>query len=330
MHKYSKTVAKKIKEYTKVTKQIFTLIEKHDKVAIFSHRSPDFDAFGSQFGLGEYLKAHYPTKDIKVLGDNHEIYSIDIYPLIDEVSDEWFDDPVLGIVVDTAVLDRVSDKRCKKVSTLIKIDHHPNVEPYGDICFVDVASVAVAEMIAVILLVDGRTVSKDVASYLFSGIVGDSGRFKYASTTALTFGIAEILINFGVDINYVYNQLYVQDIDDLRIIAYILNNHKITKNGFAYYIFDDETQKRMNVSAERAKENVNIFADIRGIKVWASITEQKNKNQWRVSLRSAEKPINEFALKWRGGGHVQASGATLLNREEIEIFVKELDEYIGS
>ncbi|HOA11149.1 MAG TPA: DHHA1 domain-containing protein, partial [Bacilli bacterium] len=89
------------------------------------------------------------------------------------------------------------------------------------------------------------------------------------------------------------------------------------------------TLQELNITAERAKENVNVFADIRGIKVWAAITERTDTNEWRVSIRSAGIPINEFAQKWRNDGHVQASGASLLNREEIDVFVKEMDEYIG-
>lgn len=329
MHIYSKEIELKIKEYKKPTKAIFSLVEKYDKVAIFTHLSPDFDAFGSQFGLGVYLRDHYPEKDIKIIGQSLPLYNGELYPEMDEVKDEWFNDDFLAIIVDTATLDRVSDNRYEKANHLIKIDHHPNVDPYGDICFVDVTSVAVAEMIAVMLLADGRTISKDVASYLFSGIVGDSGRFKYASTTSLTFGIAEILTSLGIDLNYIYNRLYIQNLDDLRCIGYILNNFKITKNGFAYYVMDEATLQALNITAERAKENVNVFADIRGIKVWAAITERTDTNEWRVSIRSAGIPINEFAQKWRGGGHVQASGASLLNREEIDVFVKEMDEYIG-
>ncbi|OQC11348.1 MAG: Bifunctional oligoribonuclease and PAP phosphatase NrnA [Tenericutes bacterium ADurb.Bin087] len=330
MRCYSQEILDKIKEYKKPTKKIFALVEKYEKVAIFAHFSPDFDAFGSQFGLGVYLKNHYPNKNIKIIGQSLTLLNGELYPYMDEVSDSWFEDPFVAIIVDTATLERVSDNRYTKAKALIKIDHHPNVEPYGDICFVDVTSVAVTEMIAVMLLADGRTISRDIATYLFSGIVGDSGRFKYASTTSLTFGIAEVLTSLGVDLSYVYTRLYVQDLDDLRCIGYILNNFKITKNGFAYYVIDDKTLKKLNITADRAKENVNIFSDIRGIKIWASITERVDTNEWRVSIRSAEKPINEFAQKWRGGGHVQASGASLVNREEIDIFVQEMDDYIGS
>ncbi len=328
MKAYSKNINERIAEYKPYISAIFTEVEKYEKIAIFAHRTPDFDAFGSQFGLASYLQDNYPEKDIIVLGENHYLYSGDLYPVISEVNEAWFKTPFLAIVVDTGNLARASDNRYELAETIIKIDHHPNVEPYGKVCFVDTKAVAVSEILAVLFLGHGKKLSATTASYLFSGIVGDSGRFKYASTTATTFATTEELINHGVDINEIYNKLYAQEVADLKTMAYILNNFTITKHGFAYYIFDDKTQKELDIPAERAKENVNVFSGIRGVKAWAAITEIKESGEWRVSLRSAQKPINHIAAKWRGGGHVQASGATLLSKSEIKQFIDELDAYL--
>lgn len=328
MNKYSENINKRLKEYKPYSKAIFEEVEKYERIAVFAHKTPDFDAFGSQYGLANYLKENYPQKEIIVLGENHYLYSGDLYPLTDKVNDDWFNRPFLALIVDTGNLDRVSDKHYENAQTIVKIDHHPNVEPYGKVCFVDTKAVAVSEILALLLLDHGKNISALTASYLFSGIVGDSGRFKYASTTAVTFAVTEILINLGVDINAVYNKLYAQEVDDLKAMGYILNNFTITPNGFAYYIFTDKAQKEVNIPTERAKENVNVFSGVRGVKAWAAITEVKETGEWRVSLRSAQKPINEIAAKWRGGGHVQASGATLLNKEEIETFIAELNNYL--
>ncbi|MFA5486301.1 MAG: bifunctional oligoribonuclease/PAP phosphatase NrnA [Bacilli bacterium] len=328
MKEFSKNINTRINEYKPYVAKIFKEVENADRIAVFAHKTPDFDAFGSQFGLATYLKEHYPQKEIIVLGENHYLYSGDLYPLIDVVDDSWFDKAFLAIIVDTGNLSRVSDNRYQKADTIIKIDHHPNVEPYGKVCFVDTKAVAVSEILALVMLAHGKGLSAEAASYLFSGIVGDSGRFKYASTTAVTFATTEVLINNGVDINKIYNKLYAQEVEDLQIMAYILNNFTITEHGFAYYIVTAETQTKLNIPAERAKENVNVFSGIRGVKAWAAITEIKETGEWRVSLRSAEKPINHIAAKWRGGGHVQASGATLLSKEEIALLVADIDNYL--
>lgn len=319
----------KLIKYSAYQEEILKKINEYKKIAIFAHRSPDFDAFGSSFGLASFLKNNYPDKEIVVLGENHYLYSGDFYPMNDVVSDEWFSKGVLAIVVDTATQDRASDERFNKADCLIKIDHHPNVDPYGDICFVDDSAVAVSEILSILFLLDGREISQNCATYLFSGIVGDSGRFRYSSTTATTFEVASLLISKGIDVNHVYNLMYAQELEDLECRAYILNNYIITAHGFAYYIFDKETQEKLNIPAERAKENVNVFSGIRGINVWAAITEDTKRGEWRVSLRSAALPINGFAEIWRGGGHVQASGASLLNKEEIPVFVAAMDKFIA-
>lgn len=327
---YSQNILNKMKTYQPFAKAIFAEVKKYTKIAIFAHKTPDYDAFGSQFGLAQYLKDNVTNKDIRVFGENHYLYSGDLYPMLDVVDETWFDTPFLAIIVDTGNLSRVSDARYKKAETIIKIDHHPNVEPFGQVLLVDTKAVAVSEILALLFMTDGGVISALTSSYLFTGIVGDSGRFKYASTTATTFAVTESLINFGVDINTIYNKLYAQEVDDLKALGYILNNFTITPNGFAYYIFTDEAQKLTNIPTERAKENVNIFSGVRGVKAWAAITEVVETGEWRVSLRSAQKPINEIAAKWRGGGHVQASGATLLNKEEINQFIAELDAYLKS
>jgi phosphoesterase RecJ-like protein len=327
---YSQNILNKIKSYHDFEKAIFTEVKKYTKIAIFAHKTPDFDAFGSQFGLAQYLKDNFVNKDIRVFGENHYLYSGDLYPMTDVAEEEWFNTPFLALIVDTGNLTRVGDNRYVKAETIVKIDHHPNVEPFGQVIMVDTKAVAVSEILALLFITNGGVISALTSSYLFSGIVGDSGRFKYASTTATTFAVTESLINFGVDINAVYNKLYAQEVDDLKAMGYILNNFTITPNGFAYYIFTDEAQKLNNIPTERAKENVNIFSGVRGVKAWAAITEVVETGEWRVSLRSAQKPINDIAAKWRGGGHVQASGATLLNKDEIAQFIAEVDDYLKS
>lgn len=332
MKQYSHNIIAKFNDYESYFLQIIEDIKKYDRIAIFTHRTPDFDAFGSSFGFYYWLKENFKDKEIKILGENHINYTPMLFPYTDEVKDEWFEKDFLALVVDLGNGARCSDKRYIKSSKVIKIDHHPNLEPYGHLNFVDVGAVAVSEILTIMFLYfedKGFVLPRDSAVSLFIGIVGDSGRFRYSSTTAATFAAAEALLEHGVDLsNDVYGIIYQGELEDLYIKRYILSNFNITKNGFAYYILDAETQIALKITPERGKENVNIFGGIRGIKVWAAITEDKKEGVYRVSIRSAGQPINEFAAKWNGGGHVQASGATIFKKEDIEVFVKEMNDYI--
>ncbi|HKL84470.1 MAG TPA: bifunctional oligoribonuclease/PAP phosphatase NrnA [Bacilli bacterium] len=331
MKLFSPSLNRKISEYEEFINQFAEKINEYDQIGIFAHKTPDPDALGSEFGMYFWLKDNFPNKDIKVFGEDHQFYSNNLYPLLDKESDEWFDKPFLALILDLGNMGRCSEPRAKKAAYTVKIDHHPNVEPYGQLMLVDPMSVAVSEILSIIFLAlsDKYTFAKKSATMLYSGIVGDSGRFRYATTSAATFAVAEQILEIGVDINKdVYAFLYTGDLEDLYTKKYILSQFKVTSNGFVYYVLDAEAQKRLNITPERGKENVNIFAGIKGIKAWAAITEDIEEGRWRVSLRSAGTPINELAAKWNGGGHPQASGASLFNRDEIEVFVNEVNEYL--
>lgn len=327
MRKTSNILTIKVKSYKNVAKGIFKTVELYDKIAIYAHRSPDFDAFGSQFGLSSFLKTHYPHKEIIVLGETNENLNGSLYPKLDELPNDW-NANFLALVVDTGNTDRISDSTFKKAKALIKIDHHPNVEPYGDYVFVDTTSVAVSEILTVLFLATNKKMTKETATYLFSGIVGDSGRFRYRTTSTLTFLVSAYLLAQGIDLTALYDQIYALDANELNVRAYILNNYEITADGFAYYILSAEKLKELGVSVEVAKEQVNIFSDFKNVYVWAAIVENKARKEWRVSLRSRGLSLSSFAAKWHGGGHPQASGASIREGETLNDFVTSINTFI--
>jgi phosphoesterase RecJ-like protein len=310
----NKYIEEILEKYKSEFNAIYEKILSYDKIAIFTHVRPDFDALGSQYGLGTFLKENFKNKEIKIV----------------EVSDDFFSD-ALGIAVDCANLDRISDKRIKTVKEIIKIDHHPNLEPFGNINLVDEEMSSIGEFVTLFLLSLGHNyiISKETAKYLYSAVVGDTGRFRYASTAISTFAVSEVLLATGLDfVNDVYTKMYAQTLGDLNVTGYILSHYKLTPNGFAYYYFDDKTLQNLGVNAEQAKEFVNVLSGVEQIQVWAAICEDAKENVIRVSLRSASKPINQIANKWRGGGHINSSGATLLSKDEIPLLVKDVDDYL--
>ena len=331
MNVKSKNITNKITKYESDFKVIFYKILEYDKIAIITHKTPDFDALGSQYGLATFLRDNFPKKTVKVLGENSVVYTPLLNPEVEEVSDDFFSG-ALAIALDCGNADRLSEKRYKLAKEIIKIDHHPNVEPYGDINFVDDEASSVGELVALFLIYcgDKYPISPKAAHYLYSAIVGDTGRFKYSSTEASTFAVAELLLMTGFDItDDVYTKMYANRLEDLRTQAYILNNYVLTPNGFAYYVIDDETLKDLDIEPEQGKEYVNIFAGINEIKIWAAITEDVSEKRFRVSLRSASKPINHIAAKWHGGGHRQSSGASIYKKEDISKFAQDIDDYLS-
>ena len=303
-------------------------IKRYDRIAIFRHIMPDFDALGTQMGLATWLKDNFPEKEIKVLGDNHVTFTPRLYPEMDNLSEDWFKEPFLTIVVDVSSKKRIADPRFKKGKFKLIIDHHPSEEHIGKITIRDIDTAAAAEIVVAMLYsFKGYKMSEQAASYFYTALVGDSGRFQYSSTTALTFEVAEYLLKSGINISKIYQNMYQKKIDDLYVTAYVLGNfHMSPKGHVAYYTLDLETQDRLKITTERGKENVNLFSNIEGIDAWCSITEDKKEPCWRISIRSKAKDISGVAQQFEGGGHAQASGAKIKDLTELDRFIAALDD----
>lgn len=324
-----KALGKKFK--TEIS-QIENAIRKYDRIAIFRHIMPDYDALGTQLGLYHFIKDNFPNKEVKVFGDNHVTFTPRLFPEMNRDGDSWFDKPFLAIIVDVSNKSRIADPRFEKAEYIIKIDHHPNVESFADVNVVDTSMAAASELVVAILLnfKHKYEISTVSATNFYIGIVGDSGRFQYSSTSALTFGVASVLISKGIVLNEIYSKMYLKQIDDLAVTAYILNNYKISPKGVAYYVLDSKIQKDLKITTERGKENVNLFSNIQGINIWCSITQDEDPKEpcWRISIRSRDYVINGVATEFGGGGHAQASGAKIATLAELPKFIDALDALI--
>ena len=314
------------KKFIKEYRRILSAIKRYDRIAIFRHIMPDFDALGTQLGLATWIKDNFPEKEVRVFGDNHVTFTPRLYPEMDNVPQDWFKEPFLSIIVDTGNTSRIADPRWRKGKFKIKIDHHPDVEHYGKISIVDTEAAAASEIVVNMLLnfKGNYHISKEAAFYFHSAIVGDSGSFKYSSVSRHTFAIAGELISTGISVSEVYQKMFVKQIDDLKVTAYVLNHFEISDKGVAYYVLDAKIQEELKITTERGKENVNLFANIDGINCWCSITEDPKDHCWRVSIRSKETAINEVATMFEGGGHAQASGAKLKSLDDLPRLIEEL------
>lgn len=324
----NKTIKEYGKKFKKEYKQVLSLIKQYDRIAIFRHIMPDFDALGTQFGLATFIKDNFPDKEVHVLGDNHVTFTPRLFPETDNLNEEWFKSPFLAIVVDSATTSRIADPRFKNASHIIKIDHHPVVERYGDVQIVDHTVCSTSEIITNMILNFRKKyiISKKAATNFYIAIVGDSGRFQFSSTSKHSFVIASELMDKGLVLNEIYNSMYLKKIDDLKVTAYVLNNFNVSEHGVAYYVLDRKALEELKITTERGKENVNLFANIVGINCWCSITEDLKDNCFRVSLRSRNTPINGVAAQFEGGGHDQASGAKLDSLKDLDRFIKALDD----
>ncbi len=307
----------------------YRMIRKYDRIVIFRHIKPDFDAMGTQMGLYTFIKDNFPNKDVHFVGDNHVTFTDKLFPETERLNDSYFDEPFLAIICDVGDHERIADPRYTKAKCILKVDHHPCKVEISKHPILDTESAAAAEIMTDILLkFKGCEISKEAASYLYIGIVGDSGRFQYSSTSAHTFACASALIEKGICINDIYLKMYEKKIDDLKVTAYVLNHFSVSPHGVAYYLLPDSIQKELKITSELGKNNVNLFSNIEGINAWCSITEDPNPKDycWRISIRSKAKDISKVAQKWEGGGHAQASGCKIKSLDDLDAFIKSLDD----
>ncbi|MCV9888840.1 DHH family phosphoesterase [Metabacillus halosaccharovorans] len=304
--------------------QILEEIRTHDSIIIHRHVRPDPDAYGSQCGLSEILKASYPDKKIYVVGETEP--SLEFLYKMDLVPDELYQDSLV-IVCDTANQARVSDQRYHTGKKLIKIDHHPNDDQYGDIIWVDTSASATSEMIYELFLEGkeaGLQLSKKAAELLYTGIVGDTGRFLFPSTTEKTFQYASALISVGIKPTPIYDELYKTKRNVAKLSGFVLQNFSLTSSGAASMKITKEMLKEYEVTPSEASQLVGILGNIEGVKAWVFFVEEET--QIRVRLRAKSLVINGLAKRYNGGGHPLASGASVYSWEEANQVVQELEK----
>ncbi len=308
-----------------VMNQVFEKIKEYNRIIIFRHIRPDGDAVGSTKGLREILKLTYPEKEIYLLNNDFSDYLSFLGEEDEEIDDSLYAD-ALGIVLDTANEDRVSNPKFKLCKEIIKFDHHIPRENYGDINLVDEERSSASEMVAKFYDVfkDELKINLEAATYIYTGMVTDSGRFRYRSVTGETMKLAGMLLDMGIDVDTLYANLYMKDFSEYKFTAFVYNKMQITENGVAYIIVDKAMQEEFNLTGEQASNSVSCLDGIKGSLIWLAFIE--NDESIRVRLRSRFVTINDIGEKYRGGGHACASGATVYNMEEVNALINDADE----
>lgn len=308
-----------------VKRQIIDTIAAYETIIIHRHVRPDPDAYGSQLGLKELILANYPEKKVFAVGDHDASLTFMAQP--DQVADDVYEH-ALVIVTDTANTERVDDQRYTKGKIMIKIDHHPNDDAYGDHLWVDTTASSCSEMIYE-LYEEGKEVanwqlSDTAARLLFAGIVGDTGRFQFPSTTAKTFKVAADLITYDFDRNQIFDGMYEMEQKLLNLQGYIYQNFTMDEYGAAHVKLTKELLAEHDIVPSEASLLVGCLGSVKGICSWVVFIEEED--QIRVRLRSKGPIINTLAKEFNGGGHPLASGATAYSWKEADDVIERLQE----
>ena len=313
-----------------IKQAILQKIEDNQKICLFRHVRNDGDCVGATKGLKRILQLSYPEKEIYLIDQETAQYLAFMGPEDPEIPDSIYAD-ALGIVLDTASEARISNKKYTLCKDLIKIDHHIPLETYGSLAWVEEERSSCCEMVVDFYRTfsDKLKIDSEAATYLYTGMVTDSGRFKYSGLSGETMRCAGALLDVGVDTDTLFARLYLEAYEYLKFKAHIYNRMQITENGVAYIFIDKAMQEEFGLTLEMASACVGNLDSIRGVICWMAFIENGDaEGSIRVRLRSRFVHINSIAEKYHGGGHACASGATVYSREEMQALLDDADAHV--
>ena len=305
--------------------QILNQIGNYNRIIIHRHKNPDGDALGSQIGLYLILRENFPEKEIYKVGDMTARFAFMEHSDMDEIDDSLFAD-ALAIILDTSASHLISDERYKTAGATARIDHHIFCEKIADIEVTDTSFESCCGLITEFALQGGLSLSPASSKALYTGMVTDSGRFRYDSTSSNTHRLASELMKQDFDTNDIYSNLYADDFAFIRLRAQFILKIQFTDYRVAYIYTDKTEAQSYGVDTFTiSRSMVSTMSDIRGVDIWVNFTE--TDNGVLAELRSSKFNINPVAVKYGGGGHAKASGATLKDKDEAMRMLCDLNAY---
>lgn len=303
--------------------QLLSAIKEFDRIIIHRHSNPDGDALGSQIGLKNILKENFPEKEIYVVGDSSQRFAFMDDSVMDTIPDELYTD-ALAIVLDTSATSLISDTRYSTAKLTACVDHHIFCEKFTDIEIRNTSYESCCGLITEFAIECNLKLNPLAAKSLYTGMVTDSGRFRYDSTNSNTFKLASKLMEQKFDTNSIYSNLYADDFKFIRLRAMFTLKIQFTDHRVAYIYTTREELDTYGVDTFTISRGmVGTMSEIRGIDSWVNFTE--TDGGVLCEIRSSKHNINPIAVKYGGGGHAKASGATLKDRDEAMSLLEDLN-----
>lgn len=307
-------------------KSVLNYIKEWDTIIIHRHVRPDPDAIGSQCGLAELIRSSFPDKRVFTAGESTE----DLFFLAEMVVPSEKDyENALVIVTDTANIARIDGENYRLGKEWIKIDHHPLDDSYGKVEWVNTDASSCSEMIADLWLTfpEELKMTTAAARLLYAGIVGDTNRFLYASTSSYTLQISAELMGFDFSHTALINEMNVIKPPVAKLMGHVLEYFNLSTSGVGHIILSQDLLKEIGLEDKDTNSIVALPGSIEGVEAWGIFVEQP-EGFYRCRLRSKGPVINEIAHEHDGGGHPLASGANAQNLDEIDIILNKFEKAV--
>lgn len=311
-----------------IKRKILDKIKQNDSIVLARHIRPDGDALGSVRGLKRIIELTYPEKRVYAASSDSSDYLSFLGPDDGEIPSSVIENSLL-ILLDTANVGRISYPLALNARERVKIDHHIKCEEWEGLEWIEDERSSVSEMIADFYntFKDELMLDKEGAEALYTGIVTDSGRFMYSSTSPDTLRLAALLLSFGFDLEALEARLELKDWNFYLYREELFSKIHIEESGLGWVYVDRAFQKKWKLGREDASESVTFMSQIKGTICYMAFIENED-GSIRVRLRSRFMDVDSLASRYHGGGHKRASGATCYSPGEMESLIKDADEEV--
>ena len=305
-------------------RKIIKIIKDYDEIVLARHIGPDPDAIASQIALRDSIRLTFPNKKVYAVGAG--VHRFKYLGNLDKVNLKELENALL-IVLDVPNFIRVDGIEELEYKAILKIDHHPSEDIIGDVDWTDENMSSTCEMIANLIMDTKLVLDQKIAENLYLGMVFDSDRFLLQNTSTETFKTVYDLLNISkIDFVPLYNNLYERSIIEEKFRAYLINNIKISENGFGYIYVTDDILKKYHVEATIVSNQVNDFYFIKELICWMFVVYDERNEIYKANIRSRGPILNEVASKYNGGGHKFASGCRSKDLKTMEKLAQDLDD----
>ena len=300
--------------------QIISRLKNSRSVLIATHVNPDGDAIGSLLAMGLALEAL--NIEVKLFCQSPIPALYRFLPWSHRVcrfpgNIHKYD---AAVILDCGEFERVGDsvELLKRIPVVINVDHHVTNTHFGSINLIDKDACATCEIVYRILHEIGITISQAIARCLYTGILTDTGSFRFSNTNRRTFEICEKLVRIGVDPHDVAKHVYGQySLSRIKLLNLALDSLEISENGkISLMTLTHKMLKETGTQNEDIDGMINYARRIKNVKVAVLIQEYRNgrrrsgeRGRYHVSLRSdGSVDVASIALSFGGGGHENAAG----------------------
>ncbi|MFH0917837.1 MAG: bifunctional oligoribonuclease/PAP phosphatase NrnA [Candidatus Omnitrophota bacterium] len=299
--------------------EICQSIKKYNNFLITAHTSPEGDALGSQLGFYNLIKKL--GRRATIISDDQLPYGYDFLPGFQRI--RRFGQKSKYIKFDClVVLDCADLKRTGRVYKLnldhqpvLNIDHHISNQIFGDVNWVNVQASSCSEMIYQLYKRLHLAMDKDTALVLYTGIMTDTGSFRYSNTSSSTLKAAGELLKLGVNVAEVYRYAYENiSPSEAKLLLKFLSQVKFFGRGkIAAFSIDPKLYGGKRIGLDLADHVLSFGRAIKGVEVVVLFKNSLGPNSLvRVNLRSQGRvDVNKIAAFFGGGGHQTAAGCTI-------------------